>query len=428
MVRGPTSDSRLALLAAIVDSSDDAIIGKTLDGRITTWNAAAEAMYGYTDNGRDGVELVLSRDPDVVLLDLAMPLMDGLEAIPRIVAGAPRTRIVVLSGFEAQQVEHEVIELGATAYLPKGVRPGELTETLNRICAGVPGCGPAHTPDTENGLHPSPHAAIGETCLPTTDRRHDVDTLERVNRELRTRTEQLLRSNHELQELASVLSHDLNEPLRVIGGFARLLTEDWADRLDHEGRLYLRQIVEGAARMRALIDDLLCYARVGVEPGSPEPVDCAAVMRAVADALSLTIERTGAELIVGELPTVSGPGGDLFQLFQNIVGNALKFVAGGVSPRVEVAACARDAEWHFTVTDNGIGIAPRDRERVFRMFQRLHPADAYEGTGIGLAICEKVVHRRGGRIWLDGSPAGGSVVHFTVPRDARVPESPPAPS
>ena len=485
-------------------------------------------VVGEAGDGREGVRVVLSNTPDVVLLDLAMPVMDGLEVIPRIVAGSPGTRIVVLSGFEARQVEEEVIELGAAAYLPKGVRPRELTDTLSRLCREVPVCAAngrgrpvtppvtfvdaehlvADAPDTCRhlvdvmedyaicaldvgghvvswnrgalrvkgyadddimGSHISRFYLAGdaadgapesllarattagstategwrvrndgsrfwadvvlmalrddagdltgflEVTRDVTERRNSVDTLEPMNRELEQRTEQLVRTNAELEQLASVLSHDLNEPLRVVAGFARLLAEDCADHLDDTGRSYLHHITQGVIRMRALIDDLIAYARVGADTSTSEPVDCGAVMRAVADALSLTIANRDAELSVGDLPVVGGPGGDLFQLFSNLVGNALKFVAAEVRPRVAVDCHAEGDRWHFTVADNGIGIDPARRERVFRMFQRLHPADTYDGTGIGLAICQKVVERRGGRIWIEGAPQRGSVVHFTLP-------------
>ena len=220
---------------------------------------------------------------------------------------------------------------------------------------------------------------------------------------------QLLRREGKLEsartQLALCLSAGCPPPVR----------QDCAEQLDETGQLYLHQILQGVVRMRALIDDLLAYARVGAEAGATEPVSCVDVMCTVTEALSLSIAASGAELVVGELPTVSGPSGDLFQLFSNLVGNALKFVAPGERPHVEVDARWERDSWHFTVSDNGIGIEPQNRERVFRMFKRLHPVHAYEGTGIGLAICEKVVQRRHGRIWIDGAPGGGSVVHFTLP-------------
>ncbi|HVS44159.1 MAG TPA: ATP-binding protein, partial [Candidatus Dormibacteraeota bacterium] len=280
------------------------------------------------------------------------------------------------------------------------------------VAALVTAPNPAGTGPPDTCLH---LVDVREVTGDMTERRNSVDTLERMNRELEQRTEQLVRTNAELEQLASVLSHDLNEPLRVVAGFARLLAEDCSDHLDDTGQAYLHHITLGVNRMRALIDDLIAYARVGADTTTGEPVDCGAVMRAVADALSLTLANTDAELSVGDLPVVGGPGGDLYQLFSNLVGNALKFVAAGVRPRVAVDSRAEDDRWHFTVTDNGIGIDPARRERVFRMFQRLHPADTYDGTGIGLAICQKVVERRGGRIWIEGAPQGGSVVHFTLP-------------
>jgi len=210
------------------------------------------------------------------------------------------------------------------------------------------------------------------------------------------------------------VSHDLSQPLRVIGGYAALLLRRHSEEVDDEGRGYLERMVAGVDRMQMLIDDLLDYARVGAERLTRTAVDTQRIARAVVTALGPLIEAEGAHVEIQPLPTVAGNPRQIERVFDNVIGNALKFRSDD-PPHVVVAAGREGDLCHFTVTDNGVGIAADQRERACEMFQRLVPSDQSPGTGMGLAICVKVVERHGGRLWLDGAPSGGTVVHFELP-------------
>jgi two-component system sensor kinase len=240
--------------------------------------------------------------------------------------------------------------------------------------------------------------------------------------DLEARQAELARSNHELEQFAYVASHDLQEPLRTVTSYCKLLMQRRADDLDEKSREYVEQAVDAAGRMRTLINDLLAYSRVG-RMGKPfQPADCNAVVDQAVANLSLRIEETAATVTRGELPVVTGDPTQLLQLFQNLIGNALKFRGSG-RPEVHIEAERQNGDWLFSVRDNGIGIAAEDYERIFMIFQRLHSRDKYTGTGIGLAVCKKTVEQHGGRIWVESTPGQGSTFRFTLGRSQA--ESPP---
>jgi PAS domain S-box-containing protein len=241
----------------------------------------------------------------------------------------------------------------------------------------------------------------------------DIDDHKRAAERLRRTAEELARSNAELEQFAYVASHDLQEPLRMVGSYLELLADRYKGRLDEKADKYIHYAVDGAARMQELINDLLAFSRVGTRGRPFEPTDCARVMDQAVANLRKRIEETGAVVTRDALPTVPGDRTQLEQLFQNLIGNALKFCRQ--PPRVHVGAARRGADWLFTVRDNGIGIAPEHRERIFLIFQRLHGRHEYPGTGIGLAVCKKVVERHGGRIWVESQPGQGSSFSFTLP-------------
>ncbi|MEW6422042.1 MAG: PAS domain S-box protein [Deinococcota bacterium] len=238
--------------------------------------------------------------------------------------------------------------------------------------------------------------------------------LEAQRAELDARTQQLERSNAELARFAYVASHDLQEPLRTIASLTGLLERRSADRYDERERTYLRHIVNGAARMKTLLDDLLVFSRLGAERLTLEPVPLNRVVEGALDRLRGTCEESGGQVSYEKLPTVQGNELQLIQLFQNLIGNALKFRRTEVPPRVHLAAQREGDFWHLSVADNGIGIEPEYFERVFVMFQRLHHHEQYPGTGLGLAICLKVVERHGGRMWVESQLGSGSTFHFTL--------------
>ncbi|MBI3779880.1 MAG: PAS domain S-box protein [candidate division NC10 bacterium] len=227
------------------------------------------------------------------------------------------------------------------------------------------------------------------------------------------RAEELARSNAELEQFGSVASHDLQEPLRMVASFTQLLAKRYRGKLDAEADEFIAYAVDGATRMQRLINDLLTYSRVG-RLGKPfELTDCEAVLdRTLAD-LRVTIEENGAVITHDPLPTLMADVTQLRQLFQNLIGNALKFRSDKPT-EVRVGAERTDGTWLFSIRDNGIGIDPQQQDRVFVIFQRLHTRDEYPGTGIGLAICRRIVEQHGGRIWVESEPGKGATFYFTL--------------
>ena len=236
----------------------------------------------------------------------------------------------------------------------------------------------------------------------------------RAEAELERTAAELARSNRELEQFAYVASHDLQEPLRMVSSFVQLLAQRYEGQLDAEADEFIHFAVDGAHRMQALINDLLTYSRVERRGKELKPVAAEAVLeRALLD-LHAAIEESGAEVTHDPLPEVVADEIQLGQLLRNLVSNAIKF-HGEAPPRVHVGVRERDGEWLFSVRDNGIGIDPQFADRIFMIFQRLHTREEYPGTGIGLAVCKKIVERHGGSIWVEGQPGAGSTFYFTLP-------------
>jgi signal transduction histidine kinase len=231
---------------------------------------------------------------------------------------------------------------------------------------------------------------------------------------VKQRTEELARSNRDLEQFAYVASHDLQEPLRAIGGFVGLLKMQLADSLDEKKLEYMNFATDGVARMQSLINGLLEYSRVGRRGGVPEPTDSKTSLGNAVAYLRASIKETGAKVTADDLPLVHVDAVQLTQLFQNLISNAIKF-RGDQPPMVHISAARQDDCWQFAVSDNGIGIEPQYTERIFQIFQRLHTREQYPGTGIGLAICKKIVEHHGGKIWVESQPEKGSTFYFTIP-------------
>jgi light-regulated signal transduction histidine kinase (bacteriophytochrome) len=338
-------------------------------------------VVGEAEDGAGALSGIAEHKPDVVLLDLAMPGVDGFDAIPRIRARSPEVGIVVFSGLEAHGTSGQALERGADRYVQKG----ESFDALRRAIREA------------GGRHGPPGAGL---VLATDPGDAHVD----------------------LDEFASAASHDLAEPLRVIAGFTNLLARRYRGHLDADGDKYIDAILSGVDRMQAMIGALLAYAQVGQSEADPTLVNCNELVRGVVDGLRGSLSASGASVEIGDLPVVAGETSLLAELFQNLLSNAMKFRSED-PPSIEVGAERGDGEWCFWVMDNGVGIDPGEAGRVFDMFHRL-ASRAKPGTGVGLAICKRIVRRHGGRIWVEPSPGGGSVFRFTV-GDPATPPAPP---
>jgi len=341
--------------ASIVENSEDAIISKSLDGVITSWNHGAERLFGYTAEEALGQPIYL--------------------IIPeRLHADEERIMAQILA---RQRIDHFE------------------TERLRRDGSEVP---------------------VSITISPVFNAGGDLVGGAKIARDisvLRQRDEELTRSNAALQEFAYVASHDLQEPLRMVANYTELLAERYRGRLDEKADLYIHHASDGARRMQRLVTDLLAYSRVGSQGRPLLPVDVTVVLRRVTNSLQRLLEDVEGSVTHEELPRVQADEVQLQQLLQNLIGNALKFRRSD-PPCVHVAAARENRAWHFTVQDNGIGMDEKYADRVFQMFQRLHAVGTYDGSGIGLSIAKRIVERHGGRIWFESTPGQGTTFHFTL--------------
>jgi light-regulated signal transduction histidine kinase (bacteriophytochrome) len=275
---------------------------------------------------------------------------------------------------------------------------------------------PCHTP-TQEGWYlmevtrPPPH--VGGAIITHTE----ITGRKQAEDRLRRATGELARSNRDLEQFAYVASHDLQEPLRMVNGFLKLLAERCAGQLDEKSHEYIAYSLQGAQRMSQLITDLLDFSRVDRKGKELQPTDANEQLGDALANLRASIAEAGARVTHEELPTVRADASQLGQLLQNLIGNAVKFRDPDRPCQVHVAARKDGGQWVFSVRDNGIGIDPKQHDRVFVIFQRLHTRQEYPGTGIGLAICQRIVERHGGRIWVESQPDEGSTFFFTMPRD-----------
>jgi PAS domain S-box-containing protein len=350
-------------LAAIVEFSDDPIIGTGLDGRITSWNRGAQRLFGYSLEEMHGQSL-----------SAIIPADDE--------PGCQEIFVRVRTDGAAESHEG--------AWVKQSGALVDVSFTVSPIRGG-------------DGK------IAGLSVIA-----RDVSERKRAEAELARQARELERSNEELEHFAHIASHDLHEPLRMIASYVELLDERYRPLFDDNARKYMSYLREGAVRSQQLLDDLLRYARVGTQGKPFEWTDCNAVLDSVLVNLKVAVEESGVKISRGNLPQLMADPVQLGQLFQNLISNAIKFRASS-APEVRVEAEPKKREWVFSVRDNGIGIDPKYAEKIFVIFQRLHSRRQYPGSGIGLAICKKIVERHGGNIRVESRPGDGSVFYFTIP-------------
>jgi hypothetical protein len=236
---------------------------------------------------------------------------------------------------------------------------------------------------------------------------------EEARQQAQKANENLARSNTELEQFAYVASHDLQEPLRMVASYVQLLERRYKDKLDQDALDFIGYAVDGAGRMKVLINDLLSFSRVQTQGKPFENIKTEDALKEVTNNLKYLIEESGAVITHVPLPEIHADKGQIEQLLQNLISNAIKY-CNDEPPRIDISVNQANEEWVFSITDNGIGIDPQFFDRIFIIFQRLHGKDAYSGTGIGLAICKKIVERHGGKIWVESEPGKGATFYFTL--------------
>ena len=242
---------------------------------------------------------------------------------------------------------------------------------------------------------------------------HEITERKQAEENLGHTLNALRRSNKELKQIAYVSSHDLQQPLRMVISFTQLLSKRYKDKLDDDANEFIQFAVEGARRMNELISDLLTYSSIGTQGKNFELTDCEEVMEVVILNLQSSIQERGAKITHEKLPTVNADISEIIQLLQNLIGNAIKFHSEK-PPRIHISTKQEDNKWVFSVKDNGIGIDPKYFNQIFKIFKRLHTREEYSGSGIGLAICKKIVERHGGNIWVESEVGKGSIFYFSI--------------
>ncbi len=484
------TEKRLSLLASIVDSSDDAIIGKTLDGIIVSWNRGAQKIYGYSadevrgksisilvppDHPDESLQLLerirqgqsiehyetihMRKDGKKICASLTIsPIKDatgkiiGASTIAWDITDQKRIEIAlresearfrsitqsatdaiisadsddnIISWNKGAQTifgytEEEALGKSLTITIPERYRDAHKKglERVNstgetRIIGKTVEMVGMRKDGSEFPLELSLSTwKIGTRRLYSGIIR-DVTERKQTDEKLKQTLAELERSNKDLEQFAYAASHDLQEPLRTVSNFSQLLAKRYKGELDEKADQFIGFIVDGSTRMQEMIDNLLAYSRISTRAKPFEPTNCETVFDQALTNVKMAIEESAALVTHDPLPTVMADASQMVQLFQNLLSNAIKFRKE--KPRITVSAVQKGNEWFFSVEDNGIGMAPEFMEHIFKVFQREHTSAEYPGTGVGLAICKKIVERHGGGIWVESQVGIGSTFYFTIP-------------
>jgi len=364
--RSGKAGSILRVLVVEDDPADLALVLHALQA------SEFEPRSEVAQTAEEFTEQVRRNSYDVVLADYKLPQWNGMETVELLRREGLDIPVIVVSGALGELKAVECIKQGAADYV--------LKDHLAR--------------------------------LPEAVRRAMYE--KRLREERNQSLEELARSNRDLEQFAYVASHDLQEPLRMIATYTQLLAERYRGKLDDNADKYIHYAVDGALRMQLLIQDLLAFSRVGRHGTDLRETDCGAIVETAIKNLEVAIQESGAQIIYDKLPTVIADGSGLLQVLQNLIANAIKF-RGSEPSVIRMTAERRMKEWVFSVADNGIGIAPEHAEAVFVIFRRLHTRAEYPGSGIGLAICKKIIEQHGGRIWVESQLGHGSTFKFTLP-------------
>ena len=333
----------------------------------------------------EGRVLLKDRFFDIILLDLGLPDSDGIDTLRDVHKISIKTPIIVLTGLNNEEIGIFAVKIGAQDYLIKK----EIDSKL-----------------------------LKRSIMYSIERKKIESELQNYKSNLedkvRERTKELEQSNKELQQFAYVASHDSREPLRMISSFLQLLERRYYEQLDEDANEFIEFAVDGAKRLDAMIKDLLEYSRVANKKRKFSDVDLNEVLKRTNVNLKFTIDNNNAEIIANQLPTLSGDEQLLIQLFQNLISNSIKY-RSKENPIIQISVNNELNQFLFSVKDNGIGISTKHLERIFTIFQRLHTREEYEGTGIGLAIAQKIVHQHGGQIWAESETGKGTIIYFTIP-------------
>ena len=380
-------NERLIKVLLVEDDEDDYVLIRDLLDEVREQHFQLDWIATF----EEALQTIQQQQHDVYLVDYRLGERNGLELL-NLIDRQYSVPVIILSGQGDRELDIAALRSGAADYLDKTYLHSSLLEHFIR-------------------------ASIERNRALNELQKSEQKYRELFERETQLRRK-LSRSNAELQEFAYIASHDLQEPLRAVSGYIRLLQTEYIDQLNSTAHEYIDLAIDGTKRMRGLIEDLLTYSHVGTSEQIFSRVDCNKVVREVISNLSTLIEESEANIIYYDLPDVSGDRTQIVQLFQNLLINAIKFRHPDTAPKIIIQAKSiDDNRWLFSVSDNGIGIKAEYFDRIFKIFRRLHTHREFAGTGVGLALCRKIVERHGGKIWVESELGEGTTFFFTMVRD-----------
>ncbi len=369
----------------VEDDEDDYILIRDLLNDVPEQQFQLDWAATFTE----AVTTIQHQHHDVYLVDYRLGERDGLELL-KLIDREDSSPVIILSGQGDRELDIAALRSGAADYLDKTYLRSSLLEHYIRSSI-----------ERNRALK-----ALQES-------EHKYREL--FERETQLRQE-LSRSNAELEDFAYIASHDLQEPLRAISGYTKLLQAEYLTQLDSTAHEYMDFVIDGTKRMQGLIEDLLTYSRVNTYEQVFSKVDCNSVVLEAITNLQTSIEESGANIIYQNLPCLTADRSQLVQLFQNLLSNAIKFRHPDIAPKITIQAkfLSDTRQWLFSLEDNGIGIKPQYYDRIFKIFKRLHTQREFSGTGVGLALCRKIVERHDGKIWVESQLGNSSVFFFTL--------------